>query len=155
MIGHIRYIKDADMMFVVNLERDTAHEPLSKRQIREYRQKKNVNMMVCEENHQPVGYCILKIFPKYLEIVRLAVDPLLRRKGYGSRLMTSIIESQSNKTREKIVIDVHQNYTASHLFLKKFNFKAIQKKSDPEIYEFTYLIPQEEEEELCVAQEQS
>lgn len=143
MPGMMRYIKDSDMMFIVNLERDTAHDPLTKKQIREYRQKKNVTIVVCEDK-QPVGYAIFKIFPKYLEIVRLAVDPLLRRKGFGTRIIDSIIQCKSNKEREKIVIEVHQDYLTSHLFLKAMDFTAIQKKDNPEIYEFTYLIPQEE-----------
>jgi N-acetylglutamate synthase-like GNAT family acetyltransferase len=155
MPNQMRYIKNEDIDRIVYLEKDTAHEPLTRKEIIQFRKKNNVSIVVCEDK-QAVGFAIFKIFPKYLEIVRLAVDPLLRRKGIGSRIMNSIIQSQSNKDRDKIIVEVHQDYLGSHLFLKKFGFTAIQKKKNPEWYEFTYFLNQEEEkeEELC-AQEQS
>jgi len=107
-----------DVPEVVSIENQSFVEPMDEQRLRELRQQRRVIGTVCEDGQQIVGYCLVDVRKKYVEIVRLAVAPALRRMTVG----TQQIKNLKRKYRKKLVTTVCEEDLTAQLFLKSAGF---------------------------------
>ena len=72
------------------------------------------------------GYVIYGYWKSNLVIIKLAVEPLLRRQGIGSLLLKEVQNKFTRFNIPKILIVVRDNKLDSHLFLKSQTYKAVE-----------------------------
>ena len=71
------------------------------------------------------GFCIYKVKPHRLRILKLAVDPHDRRRGVGSRLVSSLKSDFGGAGHGRITIEVHENNLATQLFFRALGFRCV------------------------------
>lgn len=91
-------------------------------QLRQY----NCMCIVFTRQNKTLGYVIYELASK-IEIVKLAVHPLNRRKKIGSCLIKRMIEKlHVVRKRDELLYQIRESNLPGQLFLKKNGFKATQ-----------------------------
>ena len=85
---------------------------------------------VAKEGGKIEGYGGYWIILDEMNIVNLAVHPLSRRKGIGSRILTEILKTGLQKGGKIATLEVRESNLAAQKLYEKFGFKviAIRKK---------------------------
>jgi len=134
----VRWMIRIDMPGVLAIERCSFNNPWSEDEfIRCLRQRNTIGMVCeCERNDKKVlGYMIYELHHKQVYLLRIAVDPVMRRKGIGSALVEKLVSKLSMDRRNSIALDVRETNLAAQLFFKKLGFEA--KCIFPDYYEDT------------------
>lgn len=78
-----------------------------------------------------VGYVMFFLAPgKRLEIMRFAVQPSARKLGIGQALLNWAIALGVEKSVEKIVCELSEDYAAAQMLLKKVGFRYVETLPD-------------------------
>lgn len=102
---------------------------------------------VAEHKYQPVGFMVYEIHESKLHILKLAVEPNVRRSGVGRRLVERLIGKLSEQRRTQITVDVHEGNLSAQLFLASQGFRCSRIERDAyadecSAYRFTYTVQQ-------------
>lgn len=74
------------------------------------------------ENNNLIGFLIYEQLYEVIDLLYIVVEPIYRRKGIASKLITYLIE---NKDYEKIMLEVRCDNSNAIKLYKNFNFKII------------------------------
>lgn len=87
-------------------------------------------LWVLEENGAVVGYCNFRIIAGEGELMRIAVDPAFRGRGYARKLMEQLErEADKNQVRAMTLEVRASNETAIHLYEScGFQTEAVRKR---------------------------
>lgn len=99
------------------------------------RQRNIVGMVVEDKDENVVGYILYELHPTVVRVIRFAVLPSKRRQGYGTYLMTYVINKPSNLARKKIAAQVPIECWQFATFLDSLVFQVRSNREDPLLME--------------------
>lgn len=99
--------------------------------------ERNCIGLVAEHGEKVVGFALHEIHKHKLHVADLAVHPEWRWKGVGRRLIDKLVSKLSVHRRNRITVDVHEQFLESHLWLRRMGFVARVRQERPEFYRFT------------------
>ena len=76
------------------------------------------------EDHQPVGMVQLDTYPDKTGSISLAVDPRLRARGYGQRILSAFLRQEAGKNLERIEACIETDNLASLRCFQAAGFRA-------------------------------
>jgi [ribosomal protein S18]-alanine N-acetyltransferase len=77
---------------------------------------------ILKDEDEIVGYAFLWETFEMAQLARIGVNPLARKKGYGSFLMQQLIERARNAQCEYMTLEVRPSNVAALALYKKFGF---------------------------------
>jgi len=83
-------------------------------------------VLVADVGGKVVGYIALTEFFKEAKIISFAVKKEFRRKGIGSKLLTTAINICKERGKEKIFLEVRVSNTPAQSLYKKKGFKVVK-----------------------------
>ena len=83
-----------------------------------------------ESSHCILGYAVLRQVGDDGELLKIAVDKQLRRKGVGALLMATVLEHAAEKAFESVFLEVRESNTAAIKLYEKYSFKVIRVRKD-------------------------
>jgi ribosomal-protein-alanine N-acetyltransferase len=87
--------------------------------------QRNCIATVAEHNDHIVGYTLYLQQKTHLHLLNIAVHPLYRRVGVGTRLVTQLKDKLSPYGRFAVLAEVHEANLRAQLFFKSQGFKAV------------------------------
>lgn len=105
--------------------------------------RRNCIGMVVECNNVVVGFMVYDLHKNRLNILRFAVDPEKRNRGFGSRLVQKLVAKLSQQRRTELSISVDISNLTALEFLKGHGFIATGIEDDQVAMLFT--LPRETE----------
>src|ERR1700730_7178232 len=84
--------------------------------------QRNVSLLVAEEEETICGLVVFRIMADETEILNLAVDSSLRRRGTGSRLIREVIAASNAVGVRKIFLEVRESNGAARKFYARMGF---------------------------------
>ena len=120
---NVRWLKQADLLDVVEIERETFVDDWSASEIKlVLRQKCTVAMVACY-GELNLGYMIYELHRDRISLIRLAVHPGFLRVGVGTRLVKTLLGS--NKARRVEIAVCESNFVAQ-VFFRSLGFEVTQ-----------------------------
>lgn len=103
------------------------------------------NTSVLEYNPMGIlgGFVVYRLYPRSLEILRLAVLPKLRGLNFGRELINYMTSKLSVSGRDTIRFEIPDSMDDAHKFMRAVGFKAKMIPGDfytPDMYQFTYTV---------------
>jgi len=129
---NLRAMKAVDLGGVSEIERASFKAPWSKRMIKDMCALQNSICQVLDMDGIVRGYVCASVESfetNILHIVNLAVDPLLRRQGYGRMLLAGILEQGRDAGCEWAYLEVRTTNLAAIRLYRKAGFKIFRKRS--------------------------
>ena len=74
-----------------------------------------------EDNREPVGFGLLRVFDD-AEVIRIAVDPNMRRNGIGRSILNSMLKETQNRNVENVFLEVRSGNTAARALYEGAGF---------------------------------
>ena len=75
-----------------------------------------VELILAEEDCQPVGFALHRLVADEAELLLLAVDPAFHRRGIGSRLLQQFIAHSTRAGASRLHLEVRENNPAARLY---------------------------------------
>jgi len=100
--------------------------PYSANTFHEFLQNKNYYLV--EEKYK--GFAFARVVSKVAELITIAVDPNLRRKGIGEKVLSDLIDKVINVGANQFVLEVASNNKAAINLYTKLGFTAIHKRKN-------------------------
>jgi len=123
----IKFAKNNDEFTneILSLEQQIFDETFrySQNQIKSILSNKNYDVILCYENKNLVGYCILLKSDK-IDIDKIGIVPEYQKNGFG----TKIIDMLKEKYKKQLILEVSENNLKAISFYKKNGFKIIGKR---------------------------
>jgi len=120
----IRWLVQRDMADVVDMERDSYEYPWSEADFINALRQCGCIGIVAEQRRSVVAFCIYEVRRREIEVLNLAVTQDVRRTGVGCRLIDSLKEKLSARSRRELVAIVGDDSLDTHHFLKDQGFTA-------------------------------
>lgn len=121
---YVRWMIRRDMPMVLAIEEASFEFPWSYEEF--IRCLRHSIGMVAEMDDEVVGYAIYEIHRNRLHLLKIAVNPNLRRCGIGSMLMDNLAgKLYSNLPPHRIMLKVRETNLDAQLFFKKLGYRAI------------------------------
>jgi len=123
----IHSFKMEDINGVLEIESLSFNDPWTKRMFEE--EIKNGNFYVVKEGERLIGYGGFVIVMDEGNLVNLAIHPLYRRRGIGTRLLRFLMDRAKGKGVKKIFLEVRRkNIPAISFYLKNGFLKIGERK---------------------------
>lgn len=81
--------------------------------------------IVLERGEEVAGYAILSIAAGEAHILNLCVDPMYRARGYGTRLLTEILERARHAEVREVFLEVRPSNSSALSLYRKQGFRQI------------------------------
>lgn len=115
----IRWMIRKDMPEVLAIEqRAFGDEAWSEDEFIGHLKGRNIIGMVADRDDQVAGYMIYRLERNRLDLLNLAVHPLLHRQGIGRSLVYKLISKLSPQRRNLLRVDVSETNLRAQLFLR-------------------------------------
>lgn len=121
---HIRWLINADMPEVMEIENMSFPYCWSREDFRNSLRQRNTIGMVAEMAEKVVGFAVYELHLNRIELMNIAVHPERRRQGIGSAMVAKIISKLSAKRRNLFRVATNEQNTGSHLFFKACGLRA-------------------------------
>ena len=124
MTCDIKQTQKSDISLILELEKQCFCEPYSQNTLT-YFYENDAYIITCTSDGVPVGYAVLDLaLPDFAEIMRIAVLPENRGKGYADNLMHSLTVKAREYKKKKILLEVRESNIPAISLYKKFGFKT-------------------------------
>ena len=123
------WILQSDISSIIEIENQCFPFPWDERDFDICLKNKDNVGLVIEKDHNIIGYLIFSLGKNCYNVISLAVDPKMCRKGYGNRMIQYLItkiRSSTQGPRNKINVIVSDQNLNCHQFLKAISFTAIK-----------------------------
>jgi len=77
-----------------------------------------------------IGFAVIRLVGDDGELMQIAVDKTMKRRGTGGVLMKAIIDYAADKKRNIIFLEVRKSNDAAVGLYKKFGFKVLRTRKD-------------------------
>lgn len=126
----IRRMEQADLPAVAALERSCFTVPWSESLLEEVYLNPLDRAWVLEEDGRVTGYCNFRIIAGEGELMRIAVLPEARGRGYGRELLETLVQYASGEQVEDITLEVRASNAAAVSLYKSYGFRteAVRKR---------------------------
>ena len=122
----IRDMAEVDLPRVMEIEYASFPTPWSEVMFRQQLLLDDVAVnLVLEVGGVVIGYAISWIAYDEIHLLSIAVDPSVRRKGYGSGLLDGVIQRGMGASACSIVLEVRKGNTAARIFYERRGFDVI------------------------------
>ena len=121
-----RWMKSQDYTSVLEIENNKKYPWLL--EDFELALKNSKSKMVCkvlEIDKQIIGFFVMKLDKKFIQLVNFIVHPSFRLKGHGHKMMEEI-KFRLKDSRKIIIAHVLSEDLDMQLFLQKMGFKAVE-----------------------------
>lgn len=126
----IRTMEEGDLEAVAELEQACFTEPWSKAQISECLKHPYDQVWILETEGKIAGYCNFRVIAGEGELMRIAVAPFFRGRGYSRRLMGILTQDARKNQVEAVTLEVRaSNHPAINLY-KSYGFKIESVRKD-------------------------
>lgn len=123
--AHIRWLVRQDMPAIERIERLSFAEPWQDADYRAVLRQRNCIMMVAEIDGDPVASVLYLLHRNHIEVVRLVVDPQLRRLGLGAALLGKLKDKTTAHRRSWVSMRVPETLLDAQRFLHACGFMAV------------------------------
>ncbi len=131
----IRFAKPSDVPDIVEIDRISDSPAWTGEAYRESLSSGSASICLALLGKRIVGFCCFRIIESEMEILKLAVDPAFRRRGFGRRLLWDAIACFQAKGEKKVFLEVRSgNRAAIELYSSQgFTKAGVRKKyyADP------------------------
>lgn len=79
-------------------------------------------ILLVEHGTHACGFAVIWMFPGEIQLNNIAVDPLFRRRGVATLLLTMIRDTFNNDNTERIVLEVRESNTGARAFYNNWGF---------------------------------
>lgn len=123
-MAYIREMVSEDLPEVICLEEKSFTVPWSEDLLEDALESSLDRLWVLEENGGIVGYCNFRVIVGEGELMRIAVDPAYRGRGYARKLMEQLEKEADENQVGAITLEVRaSNDPAIHLY-KSYGFQT-------------------------------
>ena len=122
---YIRWMIRRDMPEVQLIEEVSFEFPWSEDDFIRCLRQRNCIGMVAEREDKIAGYMIYELHKNRLHLLSIAVHPMWRRFGIGSRMLDKLKSKLSPYRRNRIMLEVRETNLPAQLWLRSNEFKAI------------------------------
>lgn len=121
----LNFTARTDLLRLLEIERASFEQPWSKEDFLDFLSDKKCLGITARAEGRIVGFAMVSMLPRAIELFAIAVHPDYRRKGIGSALLSNLKE-KLNKHKPKLVAEVRDSMLPVHLFLKANNLTATE-----------------------------
>lgn len=132
----IRWYISSDKQDVLYIDERCYLDALTHTSLTELLRDKNTIAIVAEDRGHILGYCIYRLSKFAIKILRLGVDTIERRNGFGTAMIDRLKYKLRTNGRDTITIDTPGVSLAAQLFLSQAGFVAEPRPND--MIRFTY-----------------
>ncbi len=104
--------------------------------------------LVAEEKGQVLGYCGLQIGGDQGDVLTIGVEPSMRRRGIGQKLMEELIRETAKRGVKRLFLEVRVSNAGARGLYEKLGFQPVGKRPryyrDPEEDGLVYLLEVQE-----------
>ena len=118
----IRRMRQEDVPFVAELERQTFTDAWSENALSETLAQKQTILLTAFEDKKLIGYVILYYVLEEGEIARIAVSQEHRRQGVGARLLLELESLCLDNGISKLLLDVRESNVSAYSFYEEHGF---------------------------------
>lgn len=118
----IRRMRQEDVTFVAELERQIFTDAWSENALAETLEQKQTILLTAFEDKKLIGYVILYYVLEEGEIARIAVSPKHRRQGVGARLLLELESLCVDNGISKLLLDVRESNVSAYAFYEEHGF---------------------------------
>ena len=126
----VREMLPEDLESVAFLEKKSFSVPWSREAIADAAESPLDQIWVLMADGKIAGYCDFRIIAGEGELMRIAVEPSLRGRGFGRKLMEVLTETARKKGVEEITLEVRVSNATAVALYKSFGFRieAVRKR---------------------------
>lgn len=121
----IRNLNETDIKKLVDMEEEAFGKSLGESYFNNELKNPIAHYLVLEINSSIVGYIGSWFSFGLCEIINFVVEKKSRNLGYGSLLISRLIEDASSKDIETIILDVKETNLMARKFYSRFEFNQI------------------------------
>ena len=118
----IKRIKEEDLEIIATFEKEIFPDPWGMIGLKESLYQNHTVLLGAWEEEKLVGYVIFYFAADEGEIVRIAVEPSMRRKGVASHLLLELENICEEKKIVKMLLDVRETNETAIEFYKSHGF---------------------------------
>jgi ribosomal-protein-alanine N-acetyltransferase len=119
-------MRSGDVDAVANLEIEVYPQPWSARVFREELALGNRRYFVAEDSAGViVGYAGLLLVEEDAHVTTLAVDPEVRRRQLGSRLMLALVDASLHAEARHLTLEVRMSNMSARRLYERFGFAPV------------------------------
>lgn len=147
----IRWLIRRDMPEVLRIERESFEFPWTDEDFVGCLRQRNCIGMVCEWEHEIVGFMVYELHKSAFRILNLAVDPMLRRVGIGRQMIERLRDKLSQQRRSEMQTEVRERNIDAQRFFKAMGFSCIEtirtpyEDTDEDAYVMRYTVDRRED----------
>lgn len=124
----IRKMRSTDIPRVMEIELATFTMPWSEATFRGLLRRTDSDLFVADRSGSVIGYAVFWSVTDQGELGNVAVSPLHRGKGIGTRLVEAVLDRAAEKGVREIFLEVRRsNYGAQDLY-KSFGFVEVGRR---------------------------
>jgi ribosomal-protein-alanine acetyltransferase len=121
----IRWLLNRDLPEVLVIEAASQRMPWDEATIKRCSREKHTIGMVATAGERVCGYFLFRLHANRIEILTMAVDPKLRRRGVGTQIIAKLKSKLSSRHRSRITLKVRETGLDAQLFFRSQGFQAI------------------------------
>jgi len=123
-------MKKSDIPEVIKIEEKTFSLPFSSALFRKYLKAESFYCYVVEKEERVVGYMIFSFVNEEADLLNIAVDSNMQRRGVGSIMLNHIVDILIAKKGKRIFLEVRASNDKAKSFYERFGFFQINVKKD-------------------------
>ncbi|MCX7965892.1 MAG: ribosomal protein S18-alanine N-acetyltransferase [Syntrophorhabdaceae bacterium] len=127
-IWNIRDMTSMDLDDIIAIEKKSFPTPWTKTMFLESLSSEIYKNLVIEENAEIIGYIMLYYVMDEAHITNFAIKPSFRRKGYGAKLLSYVIDYFKEKGVVEFFLEVRESNKAAINLYRKFGFEIVGKR---------------------------
>ncbi len=122
----VREMTESDLPWVMQIERASFPTPWTERIFEQQLLLDDIAInLVLAVGGKVVGYAVSWIAFDEIHLLSIAVDPLVRRRGYGSRLLAEVIRLGAGMGGWRVILEVRTGNAAARKFYEHRGFTVI------------------------------
>lgn len=125
-MAHIRWMIRRDMPRVMEIEQASFWDAMSQEAFLATMRRPKVIGMVAEFKDEVLGYMLYELHADRIELLRMAVDPKVRRDTIGSAMLFKLVMKLRFRDRRVLVVRVPDANLGCHLFLRANGLRAVE-----------------------------
>ena len=119
----IRSMKETDLQRVFEIEQVCFSDPWTLQGFKDSLSESSAHLMIIEDDQGDIaGYACLYLVMDEGEIVNVAIDPVYRQKGYGAKLVSSLIKFGLDRGAERFFLEVRKSNEAGLALYRSLGF---------------------------------
>ena len=117
---------EGDLDQVAAIERAAFSDPWPRRSFEELLAQSHVRAVAMDDDRgRLAGYALFSLVAGEGEILNLAVDPGVRRHGFGRRLLAAVLEAMRAAGTTAVFLEVRQSNHAAQQLYASVGFRAV------------------------------